>query len=99
MVEVESTEKEAQPLAGGLADKVGTTFDMIRPVLVKTCRPIIGAWKEINQEMHVEEAEVELGLSFEGTGDVFVAKSTAGANLAVKLVLKPERASGGKSAG
>jgi hypothetical protein len=40
--------------------------------------------------MHIEQAEVEIGLSFEGQGNLYVAKSAIGANLTVKLVLKPK---------
>ena len=89
LVEIEVSPDQAQQISGGFADKVGATVDKIQPVLVKTCRPIIAAWKEISQEMHIEQAEVELGLSFEGEGNIYVTKSKAGANLVVKLVLKP----------
>lgn len=40
--------------------------------------------------MSIEQAEVELGLSFEGEGNLFVTKSTLGANLKIKLILKPK---------
>lgn len=90
LVEVEVEPDQAQPISGGLADKVSATFDKIRPILINTCRPITEAWKELNKEMHIEQAEVQLGLSFEGEGNLYVTKSKAGANLTVKLVLKPK---------
>lgn len=40
--------------------------------------------------MDIERAEIELGLSFEGEGNLYVTKSSAGANLKVKLSLKPK---------
>jgi TolB-like protein len=89
LVEVEAVEDQIQPLAGGFADKVNTSLDRIQPIFVKACRPIIAAWKEINQDMNIEKAEIELGVSFEGEGNVYVTKSKAGANLTIKLVLKP----------
>jgi hypothetical protein len=88
-VEVEVPPDQAQQISGGFADKVTATFDKIKPILIKTCRPIADAWKEINREMQIEQAEIELGLSFEGEGNLYVTKSKAGANLSVKLVLKP----------
>ncbi len=93
LVEVEVPADQAQQISGGFADKVSATFDKIQPILVKTCRPIIAAWKEINQDMNIDHAEIELGFSFEGEGNLYVTKSKAGANLTVKLVLKPKEKS------
>lgn len=90
LVEVEVSEEQAQPISGGFADKVHTTFENIQPILVEVCRPIARAWQEINKEMFIKEAEIELGLSFEAEGNLYITKSKAGANLTVKLVLKPE---------
>lgn len=90
LVEVEVPPDQAQQISGGFADRVNETFDKVRPILVNTCRPIAAAWKEISQEMEIEQAEVQLGLSFEGEGNLYITKSKAGANLTVKLVLKPK---------
>lgn len=90
LIEVEVPEDEAQQISSKFADRVSTTFDKIKPILVKTCRPIAAAWKEINQEMPIEQAEVEIGFSFEGEGNVYVTKAKAASNLKVKLVLKPK---------
>ncbi|MDM8522865.1 CU044_2847 family protein [Desulfococcaceae bacterium HSG8] len=89
LVEVEVPEDQVQQISGGFADKVSATFDKIHPLLVRTCKPIAAAWKDLSQEMHIKQAEVQLGLSFEGEGNLYVTKSKAGANLTVKLVLKP----------
>lgn len=90
LVEIEVPTDQAQQISGGFADKVSSTFDKIQPILVKTCKPIAAAWQEINQEMNIEQAEVQLGLSFEGEGNIYITKSKANANLTVKLVLKPK---------
>jgi len=90
LVEVEVPEDQIQPISGHLADKVSATLDKVRPILLKVCRSIAAAWKEINQEMHIKQAEIELGLSFEGEGNIYVTKSKAGANFTVKLVLEPK---------
>lgn len=89
LVEVEVAGNEVQEISGGIADKVSATFDKIKPILINTCNPIISAWKELNKEMNVESAEVELGLSFEGEGNLYITKSKAAANVKVKLILKP----------
>jgi len=41
--------------------------------------------------MEVDQAEIALGLSIEEEGRLFVASRKTGANLNVKLTLKPKR--------
>ena len=88
-VEVEASPDQAEQISGGFADKVNTSFDKIQPILIRTCRPITAAWKEISNELDIEQAVIEIGLSFEGEGNLFVTKSKARANLLIKLIFKP----------
>ena len=91
LVEAEVPDNQAQQISGGMADRVATTFEKVKPLLIKTCKPIAEAWTELSQDMEIEQAEVELGLSFEGEGNIYITKSKAGANLTVKLTfLKTE---------
>jgi hypothetical protein len=90
LVEVEVPDDQVQPISGGFADRVNATFDKIRPVLINTCRPIASAWDELSQDMDIDAAEVNINFSFEAEGNLYVTKSKAGANLTVKLVLKPK---------
>ncbi|MGK7944335.1 MAG: CU044_2847 family protein [Microcystaceae cyanobacterium] len=90
LVEVEVARESVEEISGGFAQRVGETFDCVHPLLVKSCRPIVKAWKELNQEMKVEQAEVELGLSFTGEGNLYITKATTSANLKIKLVLSPD---------
>lgn len=90
LVEVEVPSDQAQPISGGLANRVNASFDKIKPVLLKTCRTLIGSLKEISENVPVERSEIELGLSFEAEGNLYVTKSKGGANLIIKLVLKPK---------
>lgn len=89
LVEVEVPVGQAQKISGGFAEKVNATFDKIQPLLIRICQPIVNTWKEINKDMNIEQAEVEIGLSFEGEGNLYITKSKAGANLTIKLLLKP----------
>ena len=90
LVEVEVSENQAKQIAGSFSDRVDGTFDKIKPILVRTCRPIMEAWEELNQEMILEQAEVEIGFSFEAEGNIYVTKLKASSNLTVKLILKPK---------
>lgn len=92
LVEVEAAPGEAQQISGGSpVTRVESSLDKVLPVLSKICRPLANTWKELNKEMNVEKAEVEIGLSFEAGGDVFIASSKGGATLKVKLILGPKK--------
>ena len=65
-----------------------TIVDKIKPIIMNAIRPLSSAWKEISQELYIDQAEVELGLSFEGEGNIYITKAKAGANLNIKLTLK-----------
>ena len=89
LVEVEAQPNEVEQISSRTADRVEESLDKIVPILVKVCQPLIAAWQQLDQGALLEQAEVELGLSFEGEGNIYVTKAKAGANLTVKLVLKP----------
>ncbi|HYT02949.1 MAG TPA: CU044_2847 family protein, partial [Candidatus Acidoferrum sp.] len=88
-VEVEIPEAQSRQLAGSFADKVNANIDKIKPILTSVAQPILETWNEINQDMLVEQAEVELGLSFDIEGNVYITKASVAANITIKLVLKP----------
>lgn len=88
LVEAEVDEAQARPISGGAALKVEASLDRIEPLLVNVCRPVAKAWPAIAEDLYVEAVEIELGLSFEGEGNIFVTKAKAGANLTVKLTVR-----------
>jgi hypothetical protein len=91
LVEVEVSADSSQPISGGFAEKVDQTFESIRPILVKVCHPIVDAWQELNRDVEIEQAEVQVGVSFEGEGNLYITKSKAGANLTIKFIVKPKK--------
>lgn len=88
LVQVEVPEGEVQQIVGSKAKKVGAAFDEIKPILLKTCQPIATALKEVRDEVGLEQVEMELGLSFEVEGNVYITKATLGANVIVRMTLK-----------
>jgi hypothetical protein len=91
LVEVEVAPGEAQQISGGsVAKKVESNFEKIKPALMKVCSPLADVWKELNKDVEINQAEVEIGLSFSLEGDIYIVKSKADANLKVKLLLKPK---------
>ncbi|MCP4346185.1 MAG: hypothetical protein GY795_11760 [Desulfobacterales bacterium] len=89
LVEIDVPEDQAEQIAGGEIDNVDATIDKIKPILLNICKPITSVWQEISKDMEIEKAEIDVGFSFEGEGNIFITKAKAGANLNIKLVLKP----------
>lgn len=90
LVEVQALPGEVEQIAGGRAAReVNATFEKIKPTLLQVCKPITEVWKELNQDVKMSSAEIEIGLSFAIEGDVYIAKAKSDANLKVKLILKP----------
>jgi len=88
LVEVEVAGDEVQQIAGGLAEKVDATMNKIKPILLRTCQPIVAAVKDLREEVDLEQVEVEVGLSFDVEGNIYVAKANFGANVLVRMTLK-----------
>ena len=91
LVEAEVSEDEAEATSTNFIKGVKSAFDQVKPILISISRPIAEAWQEINKDMEIEQAEVEVGLNFEGQGNIYIAKGKGGTNLKVKLVLKPKK--------
>lgn len=89
LVEVDAADGEFHKISGGDARKVEGSLDQLKPLLIKSCQPILSAWSELNKKMIIEGAEIELGINFEAEGNVYLAKAKAGSNLSIKLILKP----------
>lgn len=87
LVEVDAPENTSERISGGAAKRVEAAVEDIGPLLTRVCRSTMSAWDALGQAAGVREVTIELGLSFEGEGNVYVAKAKAGANLTVKLVL------------
>ena len=89
LVEIENSENDIEQISGGMANKVDENIDVIIPLLKRVIAPLKNTFNELNKEMSIEKAEVEIGLGFEAGGDVFIVKGKAKANLTVKLTLVP----------
>jgi len=88
LVEVDVPAGKARQISSSAADRVGSTLEKVKPILIAFCRPLGEAWGQLNKEFHVEEAEIELGLSFEAEGNLYVTKSKGGAHVSVKFKLR-----------
>ncbi len=94
LVEIEVPDNKAKPISGGAAERIkDATVDKIKPIILKACKPISEVWKELDKDLDIEQAEVELGLGFEAEGNLYITKAKGNANLTVRFTLKP-RSSG-----
>ena len=88
LVEVEVSDQQAETIGSGFIQKVDSSIDKIQPLLVTICHPVVAAWREIKDQVDVDKITIELGLSFEGEGNLFVTKSKVAASITVSLELK-----------
>lgn len=89
LVEVEVSEEENIPISGG-GRNITSTVDKIKPILLKLSRPIAESFKEISEDVQIEQAEIQVNFGFEGEGNIYITKVKGNANLSVKLTLKPK---------
>jgi hypothetical protein len=93
LVEAEASPDERQQISGGAAQRVDSALDSIEPLLLRACSPLKGAWDKLKDVgLNVDSIELELGLSFEGEGNLFVTKAKAGANFTVKVSMRRPQA-------
>lgn len=93
LVEVLLEKDLIEPIAGGESKeivKVDSSIDQVQGILLKASKPVLAVWEELNRDLIIEKAEIELGLGFEAEGNLFIAKGKGNANLTVKLILKPK---------
>jgi hypothetical protein len=76
LVEVEVPADQAQQISGGLAERVAASLDKIQPVLRTVATSITDSWRDLSKDVRVNQAELEIGLSF-------------GAYLTVRVVFAP----------
>lgn len=90
LVEVEVEAGAARQISGGAAERVQSSLAQIEPLILAVSKTISSTWKQMHENLEIEKATVELGLSFEGSGNIFITQAKAGANLTVTLELKPK---------
>jgi len=86
-VEVEAKAGEVQQVSSRAADKVAESISKIHDLILLSCAPVVSAWDELNKDFNIQQAEIELGISFEAEGNLYITKAKTNANLTIKLVL------------
>ncbi len=103
LIEVEADPKAPRLIASSAATKIDEkleeAFARIQPLLVGAVRPLVNTWAELNKEIELDQAQIQLGLSFEGEGNLYLVKGTVGANFTITLTFKAKPPAGGSAAG
>jgi hypothetical protein len=91
LVEIDRPTVQVEEISGGALDSIkDATLDRIRPILERAVKPIAEVYRELNKDVEVREAEVELGLGFEAEGNLYITRAKGNANLVVTLKLAPK---------
>jgi hypothetical protein len=84
-IEVEAQSDDVVKISGGHLKPIpNTAIKQIQPILSK----VIASCDEIKKNINIEKTEIELGLSFQGEGSIYITKAKASANLLVRLTIK-----------
>lgn len=98
LVEVQMPEYKAGEVAAGVAQRTSSNFSRVEGLLCTAAEPIAKAAKRISNSENVAiTAEVEVGLTFEAEGNVYVTKDKSDANLVVKLSIHVDSSDSSRS--
>jgi len=66
-------------------EKVEQSFDAVKDLIIRGCRPLTQAFKKLHQETQAVNAEVEFGINFSGKGNIYLVETSGQASLKVKV--------------
>lgn len=88
-VEVEIDDNQAHEISD--YTKVDASIEQMQSLLTKVIKPISNTYKELNKDMCIDSAKISIGIKIGIEGNFILAKSSASANINVKMKLKPTK--------
>jgi len=88
-VEVELDDNVAREIS--YKDSVDSSIERIHELLSKIVKPISNTYSELSQSTEIESTKVAIGIKVGVEGNFILAKSSAGANIQVEMILKPRK--------
>lgn len=85
-VEVEINEDEIFEISNG--STVDSSINKVSELLTKAISPVSDAYRALQENNIIESTKVTVGVKFGASGNVFVAKSSAEANITVEMVIR-----------
>jgi len=90
LIEVES-QHGFQPMSGdGKRQKLKSALKDMKPFLTNLAGEFRECMDGMKETARIDQVAVELGVSFEAEGSLFIAKGKTGANLSVTFTLKAD---------
>ena len=90
LIEIDKSGEEIESISGGNASSVEGSVEKVKEVIQKFLSPIHDTFNELNKEMNIEKAELSIGLGFEASGNIFIAKGTTKTNINIKIIMSPK---------
>ncbi|WP_059018956.1 CU044_2847 family protein [Vibrio coralliirubri] len=87
-VEVELREGEISEISSH--ENMNSSLDQINILLTEVTRPVTDAFQTLSEKVYVESTKVTVGVKFGASGNIFVAKSSAEANISVEMTIRPK---------
>ncbi|MDD1759981.1 MAG: hypothetical protein LUQ44_05190 [Methanothrix sp.] len=70
----------------GKPESVDKNFNVLSEMILRYSKPIVTSFEQLGTEkVPLQKATAEFGLSFTGTGNIYLVETTAGANIKVSL--------------
>ncbi len=85
-VEVELKENQVMEISNNI--NVDSSLEQLQELLSKIVKPISNTYKELNKDISIESAKINIGIKIGVEGNFILAKSSAGANISVELTMK-----------
>ncbi|WP_300179152.1 CU044_2847 family protein [uncultured Aliivibrio sp.] len=88
-VEIELNDNDVMEISHN--STIDSSIDKIEHLLNRVIEPINNAYLNLKDNITIESAKVNVGIKFGASGNVFVAKSSAEANISVELTIKAKK--------
>jgi hypothetical protein len=85
-VEIEVSDDEAQLISNSTI--VDSSISEIQSLIRAVCTPIGKTLKELSNNIDIESTKLTIGIKVGVEGNFILAKSSAGANIQVEMILK-----------
>jgi hypothetical protein len=70
----------------GNPESLNKSFDALSEMILRYSKPIVASFEQIGTEnVPLKKATAEFGLSFTGTGNIYLVEASTGANIKVSL--------------
>lgn len=86
-VEVEINEDEVYEISSN--STIDSSITKVSELLTKVISPVSDAYRALQEKNTIESTKVTVGVKFGASGNVFVAKSSAEANITVEMIIRP----------